>query len=165
MTVDEALKAAEKIPSDAKPDWEGTNHFEISTVLDKDGGYFWLVLSDWFPDEIWECPDMLTRIGHVLDAACALPVLAAEVRRLQVDNDALYADLSARTSAATQAAADDLIQGLRGEDAAQEIRGKVGREQENFCPRCLGRGYTEDTNGVPTACPRCGREKNEHEKS
>lgn len=82
MNLEEALAAAAKIPACARADWDGTNHYEISTDEP-----LWLICSEVFvgPPRDISASEEGKRMGAVLDAACAAPILAAEVARLRAE--------------------------------------------------------------------------------
>lgn len=81
-----ARLAACPIPKDAQADWQGTNHYEITTSSRQDCGYLWLDnLNDEFALD--SATETGKRLGTCLDYAVAykrdVSELLKEIERLE----------------------------------------------------------------------------------
>lgn len=67
----EAQAEASGIPTDARTDWDGTNHYEIQTA--SADGYWWLICSEVFGQRTGDpsATEAGKRLGAVLDLAVA----------------------------------------------------------------------------------------------
>lgn len=71
-----------KFPKSPRPDWEGTNHYEITRGAHDEGDHWWIT-GDAFSDDLLFDGFEGQRVGLVLDMACAFPALLAENERLR----------------------------------------------------------------------------------
>lgn len=79
--LERARAAISKIPVGARADWDGTNHYEITSYQDDNADPFWLTVP-WMGEFDSETEDG-KRLGAVLDAACWARELLDEVDALR----------------------------------------------------------------------------------
>lgn len=83
MSHERWKEIADRLPEGLRADWEGTNHYEMSSPQDP----FWLRLDSLSDTELdWES-EYGQRLGTMLDAAAEFKALQAEAERLRAKLD------------------------------------------------------------------------------
>lgn len=84
---------ADKLPDGLQSDWQGTNHFELTTGTGDD---FWWLLLDQIRSEAVDCTtEVGQRLGAVFDAAAAFRGAVQRVEELEEEVKQLKAALAA----------------------------------------------------------------------
>jgi len=76
------LKLSERLPKDAVVDWECTNHYELSGMVDGEYEWSWICLHDFLADQDTCETETGKRYGAVLDAAANAPKMEAKLREI-----------------------------------------------------------------------------------
>ena len=73
-----------KFPKDPRPDWDGTNHYEIINIYSNIYGHWWLAGPGIFRENIdWSNTEDGKKWGVVLELACSVPHLLDRISDLE----------------------------------------------------------------------------------
>ena len=94
IIMSEALKRlielAEKLPKGLHSDWDGTNHYELTSWARENDEYWWLIMGQLFNSKLGYPEDLIPcdteegkRLGLIMDIAVALQEALPELKKME----------------------------------------------------------------------------------